>query len=379
MRKLQWLEIQNYRGIKQAKFENFGDINMIVGRNNTGKSTILESVYLNITAHDRDLVGNVPIRLIFRRRGILRSREKSLERDDIFRYLGYIFYQGNAEIEAKFNSNLGEYSLKVLKEKIPDDTLELVKSYLERKRRLLEIEIGDLLFVVVDNLQRPVMIAFEVIFEGKSEYMIQFILPYHPVFKEKLPLKQERRNVIVVDSHLLLNYDVFEGSAIKAALMRIERYARINKDKLIKFLSDQLEEDIVTVESKLFDVYAITKDDRSIPFSLLGDGTKVSLIYFYALSLKNSYILFEEPENHLHPKLISKCADLMVKSSKRNQIFITTHNLELLQVILEKAKEYNVNLKIYSTTCLRDGILKCESYDLDEAYTAVNKIGVDLR
>ena len=60
----------------------------------------------------------------------------------------------------------------------------------------------------------------------------------------------------------------------------------------------------VNVEARLFDIYVVTEDDRFIPFSLLGDGTKISLVYFYTLSMKNSYILFEEPENHLHPKLM---------------------------------------------------------------------------
>lgn len=70
MEKLRWLEIENYRGIRAAKLENFGDFNVIVGKNNTGKSTILESIYLNITAQDLDLISNDPILLIFRRRGV---------------------------------------------------------------------------------------------------------------------------------------------------------------------------------------------------------------------------------------------------------------------------------------------------------------------
>ena len=36
MKKIQWLEIEYYRGIKWANLEAFGDINIIVGKNNTG-------------------------------------------------------------------------------------------------------------------------------------------------------------------------------------------------------------------------------------------------------------------------------------------------------------------------------------------------------
>ena len=101
MEKLRWLEIENYRGIRAAKLENFGDINVIVGKNNTGKSTILESIYLNVTAQDLDLISNDPILFIFRRRGVRLHMpplyRRSLEIDDIFHYLGYIFYQENID------------------------------------------------------------------------------------------------------------------------------------------------------------------------------------------------------------------------------------------------------------------------------------------
>jgi len=381
MEKLRWLEIENYRGIRAARLENFGDINVIVGKNNTGKSTILESIYLNITAQDLDLIGNDPIFLIFKRRGVSLHvplpYRKSLEIDDIFHYLGYIFYQENIDEQVKFNSNLLEYGLKVIKDNIPGDMLEFVTHYLT-KRRFPKVEIGELLFIVSDNIQRPLMVAFEVILGEEVKYDIRFIT--HRLYLDGFTLRrQKRKNAIMVDSHWLFHYHRWEEPPIKTALMRLERYVKIDKQELIEFLSEQLGDNILTVEPRLFDIYVVTEDDRFIPFSLLGDGTKISLVYFYTLSLKNSYILFEEPENHLHPKLMGRCIDLMLKSAKINQIFITTHSLEFLQKTLERAKDADVNLRVFSITNLKNGLLEYESYDLDEAYAAVNRIGVDLR
>ncbi|WP_238527204.1 AAA family ATPase [Saccharolobus islandicus] len=39
------LEIQNFRGIKYCKLEDLSQVNILVGRNNSGKSTILEAIY----------------------------------------------------------------------------------------------------------------------------------------------------------------------------------------------------------------------------------------------------------------------------------------------------------------------------------------------
>ena len=102
-------------------------------------------------------------------------------------------------------------------------------------------------------------------------------------------------------------------------------------------------------------------------------------MYFYVLSLENSYILFEEPENHLHPKLMSRCVDLMLESSNKNQIFISTHSLEFLEMILEKAKARNASLNVYKLLELKDGELKYKLYTRDVAYASIKEIGRDLR
>ncbi len=377
MEKLCWLEIENYRGIKKARLENFGDINVFVGRNNTGKSTILEAIYLNITAQNLDLIGNHPILLIFQRRGArlpspIISR-RIFEIEDIFHYFSYIFYQGDIDKKVNLKSNLADYSLSVFKEyEIPEKLLNFIKDYLKKTTFREKIDVIEPLFVVIDNAQKPQIIVFKEIFPKRYiKYGVEFIIP---TLK-----KQKRKNVIIVDTHWLFYYSIFEEPQITIALRRLERIARIDKEDLVSFLSEQLELEISTVQLGLFDIYVVTKDDKVIPFSLLGDGTKMSLAYFYTLSVKDSHILFEEPENHLHPKLMNRCIDLMLKSSDHNQIFITTHNLEFLQKILKKAKELNKNLRVFSIASLKDGDLEYESYDLDEAYIALNRIGVDLR
>ena len=76
---------------------------------------------------------------------------------------------------------------------------------------------------------------------------------------------------------------------------------------------------------------------------------------------------------------MDKVVDLIITSSQKNQIFITTHNLEFLQKILEKAYEKNTNLKVFAFENLKDGIPEIEVYECDEANAALNKIGVDLR
>ena len=43
---LRSLEIQNFKGIKQAKIDELAQVNILVGRNNSGKSTLLDVLLL---------------------------------------------------------------------------------------------------------------------------------------------------------------------------------------------------------------------------------------------------------------------------------------------------------------------------------------------
>ena len=42
------IKIENFRGFDKLEISNFGQINLIVGRNNCGKSSLLESIFLSI-------------------------------------------------------------------------------------------------------------------------------------------------------------------------------------------------------------------------------------------------------------------------------------------------------------------------------------------
>ena len=40
------LNIESYRGLEGLKIENLGDVNIVVGDNNTGKTSVLEAIQL---------------------------------------------------------------------------------------------------------------------------------------------------------------------------------------------------------------------------------------------------------------------------------------------------------------------------------------------
>ena len=69
---------------------------------------------------------------------------------------------------------------------------------------------------------------------------------------------------------------------------------------------------------------------------------------------RSSVLLFEEPELHTHPSLLRLTANALVRTYKErgNQVFVSTHSLEFINMVLdeaEKARLKNKDLVIYRT------------------------------
>ena len=66
------IKIKGFRGIRnimRGALEGFKGINIFIGRNNSGKSTIIEAIYLVSTLDKLDALGRIPMEYIIKRRG----------------------------------------------------------------------------------------------------------------------------------------------------------------------------------------------------------------------------------------------------------------------------------------------------------------------
>ncbi len=71
-----------------------------------------------------------------------------------------------------------------------------------------------------------------------------------------------------------------------------------------------------------------------IPSNLLSDGTIGLVSVIVALYFdKRSLLFFEEPDKSLHPSLIEDMVEMMKLASTKKQIFVTTHNPELIKYV----------------------------------------------
>ncbi|WP_173383145.1 DUF4435 domain-containing protein [Fibrobacter succinogenes] len=84
------------------------------------------------------------------------------------------------------------------------------------------------------------------------------------------------------------------------------------------------------LEAMKGDIRVTTSEGSKYPFMSLSDGEK-AVFYYIAhilLAKENSYIIVDEPENHLHLALVAKLWDALEQARPDCQFIYLTHNLE---------------------------------------------------
>ncbi|MCL4340289.1 MAG: AAA family ATPase [Nitrososphaerota archaeon] len=135
----------------------------------------------------------------------------------------------------------------------------------------------------------------------------------------------------------------------------------------------------------------VLEGDGIIPLNLMGDGFRVliSLLATLAGSPPRSVILLEEPEVHMHPGYIIEFLKYLIRLSKRghHQIFITTHSFDLIDSVVNPttlSKEEIEFLK-RNTNIIRlnkkekAGTIISEEMNIAQAKESLNDVGLDLR
>lgn len=142
--------------------------------------------------------------------------------------------------------------------------------------------------------------------------------------------------------------------------------------------------EILTVQDKptLF----LSYPDRAIPLSLSGDGVRNITILAFELGVpRDSLVLVEEPETHLHPGAMLKAAEAMVhavrpKGSTESQVVLATHSLEFIDALIRAAQSLNaLDLISVHRLALEDGVMKTSSLAGDLVLDARAEAELELR
>ncbi len=326
--------IKNFRGVSEGKIEDFDKLNVFVGKNNCGKSTLLDALAMLINPYN--------LRTIVKRRGWF-GLDSVLS---IFRYR-------NLENPIEIIGN--GFSIKIERQIPKQGNIEFLTKTKNFKDEMISLK-------VVYNKNGGTITEFEPYFDSEEGFQ-NFITIEGKLEKE----------------FIILDYNTIHGVGLKEAYSSVfEKGYKAHKELLN--VINQVYPDVIDI--RLFSEKIgpeVIYQTGKVPIYAMGDGFKSAYITLAFLTgIENGYILCEEPENYQHPS----SRDLVVKgiceAAKRNQIFISTHSLEFIDALLSNAG--NINVKFFVLELDQNsGKLSYYSFDSQSAIFRRKELEADLR
>jgi len=340
------LEVEGYRGLRQASLTDFAEINVFVGRNGSGKSSLLEALYTALKPHEG-------LGYVVKRRGWfgLASAEA-------------LFHGRGKEARVKASFGDGTWEEVTIRRGMPIvDHLDTLKAK--------GLDISKLYAL---DLSLKGRVAGDVIFYVDSSGRHSPILLGEDI--------RAVHNAVFIDWNSAYAY----GTPEEAYATMMEEGGEEAKEAVVKTLQAEYEElrDITVLRAHGKWVLHLVFRERAIPYYAAGDGIRHALMYLMAVfTSKEAVLLMEEPELHTHPRLMEVVASSIIHThrERRNQVFLSTHSLELIEMLIEQAEKLGLkdqDLKIYRLA-LKNGVLYSKVYTLSEALDAVKKLEWDLR
>lgn len=385
--------IRNFRGIKDLEFFPNKNINILIGHNNVGKTSILEAINLvldpyypwyiqnKINKYDfynGDTRNSIEIELwLSCGKSLCKTCEKRIvkvgsEKEYLCPFMKYINFYDNERREFLKSNHSKEKiskSLKILR-------VKLIISYDHEEEEIVEPE-----FLILDS-------------NGNA---IENFRRYH---KKWIGYKFVRSNRDY-DKELKFNKNSLLSKVIDIEKIRKDTWSRIKENEVIDILKksndlqgiikyfnenikvfngEKIETDIIFAETGPFSILNLLQlafgseavGAIKLPLLRHGDGFNnmvlMNLIadYIQNNTSTNKIIAIEEPEQNLEPfnqRWLSKKICNLVNDNVNNQLFMTTHSVNILQ---------GLNNLDYLQICKYKGKGKLEFVELD----TVNKMEI---
>ncbi len=317
------LEIRNYRNLRHLTIEKLGRVNLLVGKNNTGKTSVLEAVYLWANYGRFDKIYE-----------ILEARDGLLESGSEDQYL-----RSQALLASLFTNrvtNTREDSVQMIFCK------EESKSILELSLRFIENKNNDLVnghitpkrklvFEVYNDLETSFIEPSAILdFQKRSDFSGNQPRDIKNEFVRSNEIRNDNIGTLF-DEIVTTDWEDEVVNALKIVDSRIFKLA---------FLTD-------TLSRKRYPVVRLEGSIDRLPLRSMGDGiNRILTIILAMVNCENGYLLIDEFENGLHYSVQEKLWDIIFYLAERLniQVFATTHSNDTIKAfgeVVNSKPEYN--------------------------------------
>lgn len=345
---LKTLKIQNFKSLKNLQIENLGRLNLIVGKNNSGKSTVLESIRILasngyqpvideiVDSHDDNIFvqNNMNSEGISVYEGLFFDRAFPADNEPI--YIGSLNRKNYVELRRVFYRDTIEEKL---------ERGSLIRS---RKRTFFknELDIND-----DDDFVQAIQVTTH-----RSNDRPSYLEYRDSSYRHDISYRHDSRSEKIKFSSPIsyiptqfLSMDLLASLWDNAVLTPYFENVR----KFLKIISEDFE-DLAFIKVNTKDRYGIERDMRRtgiiklknkqkpIPLNSMGDGVlRILQLVLGMFPAKGGYLLIDEFENGLHYSVQEKIWELLFDLAKSMdiQVFVTTHSWDCIESFSKASTE----------------------------------------
>lgn len=335
--KLDGINIKNFRSFDKEGciIEDFGKVNVFIGKNNSGKSNVLAFISklpLLIANNSNvppfkeedyfDYEEGTPISFQIKHgktKTLTNLLENNIEIDKYLNKAEYIWLE-----YAPTNSDRVRYS-------ISDNNIFWFTKLMPQTSR----EIGHLRNQILnDQLQANPQIIFKDLFKKiiKSKELISNNIYLIGNYR-RIESKENRIEDINYQNNLFNGANLIrELNKLKNPPSKIQKTEKEKFYKIQNFIRDILEVDgaEINIDNDVREL-SINNKGKQIPIENLGAGIHQLIILAISVTVhENCIFCIEEPEIFLHPEIQKKFMNFLLKTN--NQYFITTHSNSFINI-----------------------------------------------
>ncbi|MEL6458393.1 MAG: ATP-binding protein [Cyanobacteria bacterium J06621_15] len=321
------LSIHNYRAFKEFNVDGLARVNLIVGSNNSGKTSLLEAIYLLVNQ-------NNPLSLI----DLLENR------GEIAFAKSYKYFNDNYQLKHIFSNHLLNFNQNIEIESTQDKSLSL-------KISLSPITVQLNLFY---NTLEGDIPGFELNFLYNSHHNIKIPVLDDGTFEKRFFSKGESVKINSYRTNSLCEYLTTDNINFNKLA---ELWDAINltphEDEVVGALQI-IEPDVERISftsrqtSNSGIIVKMRGQKEPIPLGSMGDGMRRILsLAMCAVNVENGYLLVDEIDTGLYYEIQTDMWRLILETAKKLkiQVFATTHSWDCVaafQEALESIEDNNI-------------------------------------
>lgn len=350
--KIRCLELKNFRNYKTLKIDNFDRVNVFIGKNGVGKTSIIEAIYLaSVTKtfrsnYDKNVINNDSLISKIKLKIEDNHKKKSLEI--------VIDEQGKkTKINNKAIRKLSEYLSQYKVVLFSPDELKIIKESPNNRRNYINIELSQ-----INKEYIKLLNDYNILIKNKNEFLKKLYLNsnldtrYLDTLDEKISelgfkiykIREEYFNQI--NSYINDNFHIFKpNSSLK--IEYLSDFKDLDQEKIYKMLIKNRKKDITNGLSTI----GIHRDDYL--FNYDGFDSKIyasqGIQKLIVLSMKLSEIDIFINEYNIYPILLLD--DIFSELDKNNRKKVISN--------------LNKDIQIFITTTEFGGYIKKEIQDIN--------------